>query len=168
MVGATSVFEIACALDSTGEFEILSFSEKLASGLSCAVAFFLVQWAMRSLGDFLLESSFDGVFLEECIRRFEKLGDFSENVFGVELNPNSYSNVVNRLVGCSDLQKDRLISWAIFSRLSLMIFRLTWWSVTLRLSGTSDFPGKTADWRWSELRLIMYSSWLLRALRPHF
>lgn len=63
------------------------------------IADFLSWWAIRSVGDLVIDPSFGGgVFLRSACRRLAMLGGQSANqVFGVEIDPSVYTCTVNDL-----------------------------------------------------------------------
>jgi hypothetical protein len=69
-------------------------TEKKATGsyYTClSVADYIVNWAITDKKDVILEPSFgDGRFLYSALNRFEKLGNESPNLFGVELQKEPY------------------------------------------------------------------------------
>lgn len=75
-----------------------------------AVADFLVWWAIRSPNEKVVDPSFGGgVFLSAAARRIAELhGAPSEQIYGIELDPDVHSFVLNRLVNETEIPPKNL------------------------------------------------------------
>lgn len=74
------------------------------------VASFLARWAIRSPDDVVLEPSFgQGAFLDAAVRRLDQIGALPNNLYGVELNPESHGYVLHTLARDYGIPQEQLL-----------------------------------------------------------